>query len=168
MTSFSQSSDSQLSDSQLSDSQLSDSDKARQKQLMQIVIGSAWVDGQMEPREAAYLAKLLEHYRLTQDKELQRSLTTAVPMQQTEKWLREYLFGTTEAERQRALVAIAKLVMIDDEVSDTEHQLLDDYYEMMAQFPPLPDIAPVVKTVGKFVKRAAEVIGRFVGEADKP
>jgi hypothetical protein len=149
-------------------SQSSELDKARQKQLMQIVIGSAWVDGQIEPRESAYLAKLLEHYRLTQDQELQRSLTNAVPMQQTEKWMREYLFGTTEADRQRALVAIAKLVMIDDDVTDTEHQLLDDYYEMMAQFPALPDIAPVVKTVGNFVKRAAEVIGRFVGEANKP
>jgi hypothetical protein len=148
-------------------SQSSESDRVRHRQLMQIVIGSAWVDGQMEPREAAYLAKLLEHYRLTQDQDLQRSLTSAVPMQQTEKWMREYLFGTTEAERQRALVAIAKLVIIDDNVSDTEHQLLDDYYEMMAQFPPLPDIAPAVRTVGKFVKRAAEVIGRFVGEADK-
>jgi hypothetical protein len=147
--------------------QSSEPDQARQKQLMQIVIGSAWVDGSMEPREAAYLAKLLEHYRLTQDKDLQRSLMNAVPMQQTEKWMREYLFGTTEVDRQRALVAIAKLVIIDDEVSDTEHQLLDDYYEMMAQFPPLPDIAPLVKTVGKFVKRAAEVIGRFVGE-EKP
>jgi hypothetical protein len=149
-------------------SQSSELDKARQKQLMQIVIGSAWVDGQIEPRESAYLTKLLEHYRLTQDQELQRSLTNAVPMQQTEKWMREYLFGTTEADRQRALVAIAKLVMIDDDVTDTEHQLLDDYYEMMAQFPALPDIAHVVKTVGNFVKRAAEVIGRFVGEANKP
>jgi hypothetical protein len=149
-------------------SQSSELDKARQKQLMQIVIGSAWVDGQIEPRESAYLTKLLEHYRLTQDQELQRSLTNAVPMQQTEKWMREYLFGTTEADRQRALVAIAKLVIIDDDVTDTEHQLLDDYYEMMAQFPALPDIAPVVKTVGNFVKRAAEVIGRFVGEANKP
>jgi uncharacterized membrane protein YebE (DUF533 family) len=139
-------------------------EKARQKQLMQIVIGSAWVDGQIEPREAEYLAKLLDHYRLTQDKDLQRSLSTPVPIQQTEKWMRDYLFGTTEAERQRALVAIAKLMIIDETVSDTEHQLLDDYYELMAQFPPLPDIAPIVTSVGKFVKQAAEAIGRFVGE----
>jgi hypothetical protein len=142
-------------------------EKARHKRLMQIIIGSAWVDGQIEARESEYLAKLLERYRLTQDKDLQRSLTTAIPIQQTEQWMREYLFGTTEAERQSALVAIAKLLIIDDVVSDLEHQLLDDYYEIVARVPPIPDLTPVVKTVGKFVKQAAAAIGKFVSDVDQ-
>jgi hypothetical protein len=142
--------------------------KARQKQLMQIIIGSAWVDGQIEPRETQYLNQLLQRYGLANDRDLQRALTTAIPLQQTEQWIREYLFGTTEAERQQLLAAIAKLLIIDDVVTDIEHQLLDDYYTLMAEVPPLPDFAPMVRSVGKFVKQAAEAIGQFVNELDKP
>jgi uncharacterized membrane protein YebE (DUF533 family) len=142
--------------------------KERNKQLMQIIIGSAWVDGQIEAREMEYLNQLLRHYGLSHDPVLQRSLTTPVMMQQTERWMRDYLFGTTEIERQRALAAIAKLMMIDDTVSDTEHQLLDDYYLLMAEVPMMPDFAPVVKNVGKFVKKAAEAIGQFVQDLDQP
>jgi hypothetical protein len=142
--------------------------KARHKQLVQIVIGSAWVDGQIGVQETAYLSQLLQRYGLANDPDLQRSLTTSIPIQQTEQWIREYLFGTTEAERQQALVAIAKLLIVDDTVTDTEHQLLDDYYTLMAEVPPLPDFAPMVRSVSKFVKQAAEAIGQLVNDLDKP
>ncbi|MCU0566975.1 MAG: TerB family tellurite resistance protein [Oculatellaceae cyanobacterium Prado106] len=143
----------------------SQSDKTRQKLLLQIVIGSAWVDGQLDDRETQYLTNLLQHHGQASDRDLQEIIGQPVPIQQTERWMAEYLLGTNETERQRALSAIAKLIIVDDQVTDQEHQLLDDYYDLMATIPALPDLSPVVKSVGQFVKQAAKAIGQFVSDA---
>lgn len=130
-------------------------DSQYQQQLMlKIIIGAAWVDGHLEQAEIEYLQTLLKRYELTHDPELMALLEKSVPLQQTEIWIVEYLADTTETERQRLLAAIGKLLIIDDTVLPVEHDLLDDYYALMAEIPAQPEETPtLVATVGKFVRQ---------------
>ena len=130
-------------------------DSQYQQQLMlKIIIGAAWVDGHLEQAEVEYLQTLLKRYQLTHDPELMALLEKSVPLQQTEIWIVEYLADTTETERQRLLAAIGKLLIIDDTVLPVEHDLLDDYYALMAEIPAQPEETPtLVATIGKFVRQ---------------
>jgi uncharacterized tellurite resistance protein B-like protein len=134
-----------------------------QHQLMlKIVIGSAWVDGHLEPSEVDYLQTLLERYQLTHDAQLLALLEEPVSVRQTESWMVEYLANTTQQERQRLLSAIGKLVIADDTVLPPEHTLLDDYYTLMAQIPAHPEQTPtLVETVGSFVRKAVKAVRDF-------
>ncbi len=124
------------------------------KLLLKIVIGAAWIDRHLAPEEIEYLQKLLQQYHLHIDSELQQLLQQQIPFEQTENWIIEYLEDTTDKERLRLLSAIANMVMADENVSKIEHQLLDEYYELMARIPAHPEAMPnVVQTVSRFVQR---------------
>lgn len=131
------------------------------KLMLKIIIGSAWVDGHLEPAEVQYLQTLLERYQLTHAPDLLALLEAPVPLRQTELWMAEYLADTTETERQRLLAAIGKLVIADDTVLPPEHTLLDDYYMLMAEIPARQSetsTPTLVETVGKFVRQAVRTV----------
>ncbi|MGF1486439.1 MAG: TerB family tellurite resistance protein [Prochloraceae cyanobacterium] len=126
----------------------------QQKLLLKIVIGAAWIDRHLAPEEIEYLEKLLAQYHLHLNSELQKLLKQPITPQQTENWIVEYLEDTTQEERMRLLSAIANMCMADEKVSEIEHQLLDEYYELMARIPPHPEHTPtLVETVSRFVKK---------------
>lgn len=131
------------------------------KLMLKIIIGSAWVDGHLEPAEVQYLQTLLDRYQLTHASDLLALLEEPVPLSQTELWMVEYLADTTETEieRQRLLGAIGKVIIADDTVLPQEYALLDDYYALMAEIPARPEETPtLVETVGKFVRKAARTV----------
>jgi hypothetical protein len=129
------------------------------KLMLKIIIGSAWVDGHLEPAEVQYLQTLLARYQLTHAPDLLALLEEPVPLRQTELWMVEYLTETTETERQRLLAAIGKLVIADDTVLPQEHGLLDDYYTLMAEIPArLEETPKLAETVGKFVRKVARTV----------
>jgi len=127
--------------------------------MLKIIIGSAWVDGDLESTEVQYLQTLLDRFKLTHAPELLALLEEPVSLRQTESWMVEYLADTTEMERQRLLAAIGKLVIADNTVLPQEHTLLDDYYTLMAEIPAEPEEAPtLVETLGKFVRKVARTV----------
>ncbi len=129
------------------------------KLMLKIIIGSAWVDGHLEPAEVQYLQTLLDRYQLTHASDVLALLEEPVSLSQTEFWMVEYLADTNEIERQRLLGAIGKLVISDDTVLPQEYSLLDDYYALMAEIPARPEETPtLVETVGKFVRKAARTL----------
>lgn len=129
------------------------------KLMLKIIIGSAWVDGHLEPAEVQYLQTLLDRYQLTHASDVLALLEEPVSLSQTEFWMVEYLADTNEIERQRLLGAIGKLVISDDAVLPQEYTLLDDYYALMAEIPARPEETPtLVETVGKFVRKAARTV----------
>ena len=128
------------------------------KLMLKIIIGSAWVDGRLDPVEVQYLQTLLARYQLTHAPELLALLEEPVSLRQTESWMVEYLADTTATERQRLLAAVGKLVIADDTVLPQEHTLLDDYYMLMAEIPARPEETTLVETVGKFVRKVAQTV----------
>ncbi|NCJ05243.1 TerB family tellurite resistance protein [Synechococcales cyanobacterium C] len=133
---------------------------------VKILIGSAWADRHLEPAEARYLQSILERYHLDRDKELLALLSVQVPLQQTELWMVEYLRDATEPERRELLAKIGRLLIADEVVSDREHDLLDDYHELMAKIPPHPAETPsLAQTIGQFVRRAVKSIEDLAASA---
>jgi len=134
-------------------------DRQLKTQLMEIVMGAAWADGQLEPGEAAYLNKLLERYGLEGNERLQGLTTEPVSLETTMAWMLAYLRETNEADRHRAVVALANLFIADDEVVDIEHDILDEFHRLMARIPPQPDddgkaSQGWLASVGAWVKKA--------------
>ena len=72
-----------------------------------------------------------------------------------------YLRNSPDPERLKLLAAIGNLLIADDEVSDVEHDLLDEFHTLMGKIPsppePLPDlgeVAPkILQQVGQFFRR---------------
>ena len=134
----------------------------QQSLILKILMGSAWADKQLEPQEVSYLQTLLQRYHLSHDSELQALLETPVSPQQTEKWIVAYLKNADEEERMILLAKIGKLLISDDQVSDSEHDLLDRYYELMARTPHHADAIPkLVNTLGRFVRDSIQTISEL-------
>lgn len=129
--------------------------------MLKILIGSAWADRHLDSPEVVYLGKVLERFQLAQNAELQALLNTPVPLEQTEQWLVAYLQDSPESERLKLLAAIGNLLISDNVVSGVEHDLLDEFHELMAMIPappespsPVTDVAPTLaKQVGQFFRR---------------
>ncbi len=138
----------------------------QQKLMLKILIGSAWVDRHLEPEEVAYLSNVLARFHLDHDAELQGLLQTSVPREQTERWLIAYLKDTPNTERLKLLAAIGNLLISDHVVSSIEHDLLDEFHELMASLPAPPEaplhiseIAPnLAQRVGQFFRHVMEAV----------
>lgn len=126
----------------------------QQQLMLKIIVGSAWVDGRIEPAEEQYLQSLLKRYQLTHSPEFSALMATPIPLRQTERWMVEYLADSNDIERQNLLGAIGKMVIADDTVTPQEHTLLDDYYALMAEIPAVPEENPtLIKTLGRFMRQ---------------
>lgn len=122
--------------------------------LLKIVIGSAWIDGRLDPSELEYMEMLLRRYALAQDPGIQQLLQKPISPEQTELWMVEFLNQANEEERLQLLGAVGNLLIADDNVSPEEHDLLDDYHTLMANIPPQVDsAAKLVETIGQFVRK---------------
>ncbi|MGB8699605.1 MAG: TerB family tellurite resistance protein [Thermosynechococcaceae cyanobacterium] len=142
-------------------------DLAHQKLMLKILIGSAWADRHVEPEEVAYLGNVLLRFHLDHDAELQALLRSPVPIEQTELWLIDYLKDASDTERLKLLAAIGNLLMSDHVVSSIEHDLLDEFHDLMNRIPPTPEpesphyvsaIAPTLaQRVGQFFRRVMEI-----------
>lgn len=129
------------------------------QQILKIAIGSAWADRHLEPGEVEYLQTLFQRYQLSPNSELMALLKMPVPLEQTERWIVEYLSDTTETDRLKLLAAIGNVLIADNVVSEADHDLLDEYHALMADIPPHPEANPtLVQTVGKFVRRVIRSI----------
>ena len=134
-------------------------ENSTQKHLaLKILIGSAWADGVLEPEEQEVLDTVLQRYGETYDRELKHLLEQPVALQQTERWISQYLADATETERQALLGAIGRVLFADREVTDEEHMLLDDFHSMMGAIPAHVEVPELAKSVGNFVKKAVRTI----------
>ncbi len=121
---------------------LPDPTNSKRRLLVQIVLGSAWVDSRLDPGEITYLNRLLEREGLSHDAYLKSLLETPVSVPQTEVWMAQYLLQSNEEERQELLGSIGNVLMADDQIASSEHFLLDDYYALMERIPAQPDLSP--------------------------
>ena len=136
--------------------------ETRHKLILKILIGSAWADRHLEPGEVEYIKTILQRYELTHDAELLALLATPVPIEQTDLWMLTYLQDSTDEERMKLLAQMGDVLISDENVSEQEHELLDEYYNLMASIPAHPDATPaVVPTLGKFVRRVVQSLGNL-------
>lgn len=136
--------------------------ETQHQQILKIAIGSAWADHYLEPGEVEYLQTLSMLYPISYTSDLQALLKTPVPLEQTERWILEYLSDATETERLKLLAAIGNVLIADNDVSETDHDLLDEYHTLMAKIPPRPEATSnIVQTVGQYVRKVIRSVREF-------
>ncbi|MFB2833697.1 TerB family tellurite resistance protein [Floridanema evergladense] len=109
---------------------VSDSDV---KTLFKILVGVAWIDGQVQPEEREYLHRLAKEKGVENDPEIYPWLYEfrAVPSAECYKWIEEYLGDRPSSEKcQNLIEAISALIYSDSNVTTEEAQLINTIQQL--------------------------------------
>jgi uncharacterized tellurite resistance protein B-like protein len=102
--------------------------ESQRRLLLKILIGVAWLDGEIQPAERQYLAKVAETSQLAADPdpEIESLLagTTTVTLPDCERWIQEYLGDKSIYDDDRLIEAISSLIYSDGDVATAEAKLL--------------------------------------------
>jgi uncharacterized tellurite resistance protein B-like protein len=96
-------------------------------QLLKILIGAAWLDGKVQPEEQERLHQIAQQKGLLDNTELHPWLNEqqSVSVEECHRWIDEYLGPHPALEKvQELLEEISGLIYSDDDVDNTEAQLL--------------------------------------------
>jgi hypothetical protein len=99
------------------------------KTLMKILIGTAWIDGKIQPEERDYLHRIAKEKGIANEPEIQPLLYEFRPVQPHEcyAWVQEYLGENPTPEAcQQLLEAISGLIYSDGTVATEEAKLLTE------------------------------------------
>jgi hypothetical protein len=113
--------------------------KAQSRLLMKILIGIAWLDGEVRPEERQYLAKVAQTRQLEQDTEVEPLLTgtMTVTIAECEQWIQEYLGDRSIHDDDGLIEAISGLIYSDGDVAVGEAKLLVNIQSTPSAAPPL-------------------------------
>ena len=98
------------------------------KLLVKILVGTAWIDGIIQPQERQYLQKVVTENNLNDDAEIKSLLSEIKPInpQECYQWLEEYLGkNPTIQDYEELLGSISALVYSDGDVDIQEAKLLN-------------------------------------------
>lgn len=99
------------------------------KTLLKILIGVAWIDGQIQPEEREYLHRIVQEKGLENDSDIQPLLSESRPVKAAEcyGWVHEYLGDHPTSEAcQQLIESISGLIYSDGTVDSSEAKLLTD------------------------------------------
>ncbi|WP_414752118.1 carotenoid oxygenase family protein [Anabaena sp. CCY 9910] len=97
------------------------------KQLLKILVGMAWLDGELEPGEKEYLSKIADQKRLTEDAEIKSLLSDNKPIQpqQCFDWLQAYLGKNPSPYKFEALDEVLESLFTSGaEIDEREKEML--------------------------------------------
>ncbi len=100
--------------------------QAQAQLLLKILIGVAWLDGEIQPEERIYLSKVAQAHHLEHDTEVEPLLTSTMKVTTTEceQWIQEYLGDRLIYDDDGLIEAISGLIYSDGEVAISEATLL--------------------------------------------
>jgi uncharacterized tellurite resistance protein B-like protein len=117
--------------------------------LLKILIGVAWIDGQIQPEEREYLHRIAKEKGLENAPELQPLLHESRPVKAAEcyGWVHEYLGDQPTAEACQELIeSISGLIYSDGTVDTSEAKLLTDLQLLNTTYPPSESVKSSVLT----------------------
>lgn len=100
---------------------------ANAKALIKILIGAAWLDGQVQPEEQQYLKQMAQAHGVAEDPEIRPLLyqLVGVSRQKCYNWIRDYLGDHPNQDNfQDLLEAVSALIYSDGSVEMEEAELL--------------------------------------------
>jgi uncharacterized tellurite resistance protein B-like protein len=102
--------------------------QSQPKLLIRILIGVAWLDGEIQPAERQYLERVAQTYHLEQDLEIEALLTGAIKISaaKCEQLIQEYLGDRSIHDDDQLIEAISGLIYSDGDVAVMEAKLLVD------------------------------------------
>ncbi len=130
----------------------------KNKQLLKIVIGAAWIDGLIQKEEREYLHQMATNQGIADDPEIANLLSELKPVQpgQCYQWLEEYLGDNpTTKDYQELLETLSALVYSDGDIQMQEAQLLTKLQLLDPnQDSPKSAFDKVLKTIQKLYRQA--------------
>jgi uncharacterized tellurite resistance protein B-like protein len=111
------------------------------KQLLKILIGVAWIDGEVQDAERKYLLQVAAEQELEADPEISILLKNlglvAVEPADCQEWIKDFLGDQPSADNyQQLLDALSGIVYSDDDVATAEAQLLMELQQIDPQQQP--------------------------------
>ena len=99
---------------------------AQERSLLKILIGVAWLDGEIKPEERQYLTKVAQTHQLDLDPEIDSLLTSPIPITlgECEQWIQDYLGDRSIFDDDGLIEAISGLIYSDGDVATNEAKLL--------------------------------------------
>jgi hypothetical protein len=102
--------------------------ESQQRLLLKILIGVAWLDGEIQPAERQYLTKVAHNPPLPEnrDPEIESLLAGTIPvtLPDCERWIQEYLGDKSIYDDDLLIEAISSLIYSDGDVAIAEAKLL--------------------------------------------
>jgi uncharacterized tellurite resistance protein B-like protein len=95
--------------------------------LLKILIGTAWLDGQVQPQEREYLHRIAQETGLAEDREIQPLLYEfrSVKAEECYAWIQEYLGDRpTSQDCQKLIEQLSALIYSDGTIANEEAKLL--------------------------------------------
>jgi uncharacterized tellurite resistance protein B-like protein len=89
--------------------------------LVKILIGVAWLDGEIQPEERTYLLKVAQRHHI-EDPAIEELLANPVSQTACEEWIELYLKESLSHER--LLEAISGMIYSDGDIATAEAQVL--------------------------------------------
>ncbi len=135
----------------------------RVKLLFKILIGAAWIDGQIQPEEREYLYRLAKAAGLADDAEIQLLLYEfrTVEPKECYEFIRQYLGDRPTAESyQRLIDEVVTLVGSDGKVAMEEARLLTKIKLLD------PATASEQASISTLFKAVQELYQRWLGDRD--
>ena len=128
--------------------------------LVKILIGSAWLDGKIQPEERTYLNRIAQEQGVAQDPEISPLLQDLRQIETAEcyQWVQEYLGNSpSTADYQNLLEAISGLIYSDSDVDTEEAKLLTQLQLLdPVNHEPQPAHNAVMKEIQKLYRRWVE------------
>lgn len=127
------------------------------KTLVKILIGAAWIDGQIQPEEREYLHRVVKEKGVANEPDIQPLLYEFRPVKPEEcyGWVREFLGDQPTTENcQQLIEAISGLIYSDGTVANEEARLLTNLQKLdPGHEPEDPNDSTVLKTIRNLYKR---------------
>jgi uncharacterized tellurite resistance protein B-like protein len=122
--------------------------------LLKILIGVAWLDGEIQPEERQYLAKVAHAHQLDHDTEVEPLLTGTmkVTAAECEQWIQMYLGDRSIHDDDRLIEAISGLIYSDGDVAISEAQLLVNIQSPPVAVQTIPQ--PLISKIKQLYKQA--------------
>ena len=127
------------------------------KNLVKILIGTAWLDGKVQPEERQYLHQIAQAKGVAADPEIQALLNEFRVVQPAEcyQWVSAYLGDRPSPEDcQNLLEAISGLIYSDGDVATEEAEFLTDLQSFKGATQPVHHAA--IRQIQKLYRRWVE------------
>jgi uncharacterized tellurite resistance protein B-like protein len=135
--------------------------ESQERLLVKILIGVAWLDGEIQPEERAYLAKVAQTHHL-EDPAIAALLSTPISQQECEEWIETYLAQSLSSDKsadshERLLEAIGGMIYSDGDVAMAEAKVLMDLQpsEPSTSRDSIPFISKLCQLYHHWVKKIA-------------
>ena len=140
------------------DKKMSKASNTSKKELVKILVGAAWIDGEIQAEELEYLQRIVTENDLTEEPEVQSLLSTdkPIPANKCYLWLENYLGNNpTEEDYQNLLSAISALVYSDGYIDTEEAKLLTQIQNLdLNKSSTQSTFEQVLKAIQKFYRRS--------------